>query len=187
MYKLGKNQKKIILVILGGVALGCSNSSKQYFDTFKKIKREWRNINRRSFNCSINKLSQEELISEIKMPNGSFKLVLTEKGREEASKLSLFGNSINFKKPKKWDGKWRIVIFDIPEADRNFRGILRKHLFALEFYKLQQSVFVSPHPYENSIIELAMLYSATPYVRVITATKIDNEDKLKKRFFGKNK
>ncbi len=187
MYKLGKNQKKIMLVLLGGVALGCSSSPSQYFNTFKKIKREWNKVNRRSFNYSIKKLSQDKLIKEKKLADGSFKLVLTEEGKIAASKLNLLGGSVDFKKQKKWDKKWRIVIFDIPEKDRVFRDILREHLFTLEFYKLQQSVFISPHPYEKSILELIRLYSASKYVRVITATKVDNEDNLKNHFFKQKK
>jgi DNA-binding transcriptional regulator PaaX len=183
MYKLGKNQKKIMLVLLGGIALGCSGSSSQYFNTFRKIKREWKNVDRRSFDYSIKRLSRCKLIEEKKLTNGSLKLTLTKEGRKIASRLSFLGGSVNFKKPEKWDKKWRIVIFDIPERDREFRDILRKHLFALEFYKLQQSVFVSPYPCENLILKLVSLYSAQKYVRVATATKIDNEDNLKKHFF----
>lgn len=117
------------------------------------------------------------------MADGSFKLTLTKEGRRVASRLSFLGSSVNFKKPKKWDKKWRMVIFDIPEKDREFRDILRKHLFTLEFKKLQQSVFVSPHPYENLILKLVKLYSAQKYVRVATVIKIDNENNLKKHFF----
>ena len=183
MYRFGENQKKIMLVLLGGVALGLSNSPNKYFDTFRKIQKDWKDIDRRSFNASVRKLSREKLIQEKRLPNGSFKLVLTPDGKREASRLSFLGNTINFKKPKKWDKKWRIVIFDIPEKDREFRSILRQHLFNLEFYKLQQSVFVSPYPYEKPILELMELYSAQKYVRVITALEIDNEDNLKKHFF----
>lgn len=185
MYRLGKNQKKIMVVLLGGVALGLSGSPRKYFDTFNKIKKSWKNIDRRTFNNSIKRLSQEKLIEERRMSDGSFNLILTKKGKDEALKLSLMGDVINFRKPKTWDKKWRIVIFDIPEKDREFRDILRNHLFTLEFYKLQQSVFVSPYPYEKSILELASLYSAESYVRVITAIKIDNEFLLKEHFFKK--
>ncbi|EKE21691.1 MAG: repressor in ring oxydation complex/phenylacetic acid degradation pathway related protein (PaaX) [uncultured bacterium] len=183
MYRFGENQQKVMLILLGGVALGLSNSPSRYFDTFRKLNKDWKNINQRKVNLAIAKLSEEKLIEEKKMSNGSFKLVLTPEGHKQASRLNLIGSTINFKKPTKWDKKWRIVIFDIPEKDREFRGILRKHLFTLEFYKLQQSVFISPHPYEKPILELIRLYSATNYVRVITAMKIDNEDKLKKYFF----
>jgi len=162
--------------------LGLSYSPSQYFKTFKKIRRDWSNINQRSFNRSIKKLSKDKLLEEQVLTDGSFKLVLTREGKRQAKILDLLGSSINFKKPKRWDGKWRVVLFDIPEKDKIFRNILRTHLYTLNFFKLQHSVFVSPLPLEKQVAELATLYSATPYVRIITATKIDNESKLKKHF-----
>lgn len=185
MYKFGPVQKKILLVLLGGVALGFSGSPRQYFRNFRLMRDEWKKINKYSFRRSFQRLSQEKLIEERKMPNGSFKLVLTREGKRQAKTLSLLGNSIRFKKPRRWDGKWRIVLFDIPEKDRTFRDILREHLKALEFFKLQQSVFISPYPFEKPILELTALYEAEPYIRVISAYKIDNESKIKKHFFGK--
>ena len=182
MYKFGPVQKKIMITLLGGVALGVSASPRQYFDTLRKIRKEWSKSNRYNFDRSLRRLSSEKLIEEKILPDGSFKLVLTKKGEEQARRLDLLGGSINFKKPKKWDKKWRIVIFDIPEKDRVFRNILRAHLGELKFFKLQHSVFVSPHPFEDAILELTRLYSAQAYVRVITAEKIDNEDSLKRHF-----
>jgi len=183
MYKFGSVQKKILIALLGGVALGCSNSPRQYFRTFRKLRKEWKKVNQGNFKRSVSKLSKEKLVEEKTFPDGSFRLELTEKGRKQAKLLDLIGNVINFKKPKKWDGKWRIVIFDIPENDRKFRSILRQHLYLLDFFKLQQSVFVSPYPFEKPILELISIYSANSYVRVITAVKIDNEVKIKKHFF----
>ena len=43
-----------------------------------------------------------------------------------------------------WDGKWREVIFDIPEIDRQRRDFLRYKLISLGFGKLQKSVYISP-------------------------------------------
>lgn len=185
MYKFGSVQKKILLALMGGVALGLSGSPRQYFRTFRRLRNEWKKIDQRSFRRSFQKLSSEKLIEERKLPDGSFKLVLTEDGKKAAKQLSLLGTSISFKKPKKWDGKWRVVLFDIPEKDRVFRNILREHLYNLDFRKLQKSVFVSPHPFEKAILELVDLYSAGKYVRVITALKIDNEKNIKKYFFKK--
>lgn len=182
MRKLGSIQQKILLALLGGVALGFSSSPRQYFKTLRRLRNEWKKIDQRNFNRSIKSLSKEKLVEEKMFSDGSFKLVLTKNGKKRAKKLSLLGSSINFKKPPRWDGRWRIVLFDIPEKDRIFRDILREHLYNLKFYKLQHSVFVSPYPFEKSILELVALYSAEPYVRVITAVNIDNEAKLKKHF-----
>lgn len=185
MYRPGTVQKKILLSLVGGVALGMSNSPRQYFNTLRKLRKEWGKINPQNFNRSMKSLSKEKLINETRLPDGSFRLVLTEKGKREARIIGIFENPINFRKPKKWDGKWRIVMFDIPENDRLFRDILRKHLKELKFKKLQHSVFVSPHPFERPILELVGLYSAGRYVRVVTAEKLDNGEYLKKAFFGK--
>jgi DNA-binding transcriptional regulator PaaX len=182
MPRIGLVQKKIMLVLLGGVVLGLSYSPSRYFRNLRMIRKEWAKINQRNFNRSIRKLSDEKLIEEQKLADGSFKLVLTEKGEKQARRFNSLSGSIDFKKPKSWDGKWRIVLFDIPEEDRMFRDILREHLRELGFYKLQHSVFVSPHPFEKPILELVALYSAGSYVRFITAIKIDNEPKLKRHF-----
>lgn len=183
MYRYGSVQQKILLVLLGGVALGLSSSSRQYFKNLRTIRKDWRNIDQRNFNRSIKRLSKEKLVEERKLADGSIKLVLTAKGKQQAKALDLLGNTIRLRKPKKWDKKWRLVLFDIPEKDRIFRGILREHLYELKFFKLQHSVFVSPYPYEKAILDLVKLYRAEPYVRVAMATGIDNEKKIRNHFF----
>lgn len=182
MYKFGSTQKKILLVFLGGIALGTSKSSIHYFRTLKAIRNDWKRINQSSFNRSLQKLVEQKLLTKQNLKNGSFKLSLTPQGKLQAKKLSLLGQSIKFKIPKKWDKKWRIVAFDIPEKNKAFRNILRRHLRELYFHKLQNSVFISAYPFEKQILELASLYKADKYIRVITATKIDNDKKLKKKF-----
>jgi len=183
MYKFGPVQKKILLALMGGVALGLSGSPRQYFKTLRVLKKEWQKISQQNFKRSIARLADEKLLEEKTLPNGTIKLVLTAKGKKQARRISLLGSSIKFKKPKRWDGKWRIVLFDIPEKDRVFRNILREHLRNLKFIKLQYSVFVSPYPFEKQMLELIELYSSQAYVRVITAIKIDNEALIKKHFF----
>ena len=146
------------------------------------MRKEWLKIDQRNFNRSIRRLAKDKLVEEKNLIDGSFKLVLTPGGKKQARTLNILGNSISFKKPRHWDGKWRVVLFDIPEKDRIFRDILRDHLYRLEFYKLQQSVFVSPYPFEKAILDLVAIYAAESHVRVITAMKIDNDAKLKKHF-----
>jgi hypothetical protein len=174
-----------MLVLLGGVALGLSSSPRQYFYTFRKISDDWKSIREDNFNRSISVLAKEKLIEEKILPDGSVKPVLTKEGKKQASLLMLFRDVADFKKPKNWDKKWRIVIFDIPEGDRIFRSILRQHLRALSFLKLQQSVFISPYPCEKIISDLTDIYSAGKYIKVITAIRVDDEKRIKKYFLIK--
>ncbi|HBR79400.1 MAG TPA: hypothetical protein DEA46_03165 [Candidatus Moranbacteria bacterium] len=182
MYKFGPTQKKILLALLGGVALGLSSSPRQYFYTLRRISNDWKNIREDNFDRSFSVLAKEKFIEEKILPNGLVKLTLTKKGRKEAGILTLLKGISSFKKPKKWDKKWRIVIFDIPEGDRIFRRILRQHLRALYFFKVQQSVFISPYPCEKVIADLTRIYSANKYVKIIIAIKIDDEKRIKKHF-----
>lgn len=62
---------------------------------------------------------------------------LTDKGRSKAlwTKMRL--------EDEKWDGKWRMVIWDIPEKRRKTRDLLRHQLKQLGFEKIQNSVWAS--------------------------------------------
>jgi phenylacetic acid degradation operon negative regulatory protein len=76
---------------------------------------------------------------------------LTEKGRLHA----LGGRDPETCWATPWDGKWRLVLFDIPEREMNLRTNLRRHLLARRFGYLQNSVWVSPHPLglENALFK----------------------------------
>ncbi len=183
MYKFGPVQQKILLLLVGGIALGLETSSIRYYRKLGMLMKDLKEIDARNLRRSMGRLCLQKLVEEVYLPDGSFKLVLTEAGKRQARIQLLFGKSIRFRNPKRWDKKWRIVMFDIPEKEKKFRDILREHLRELRFYKLQHSVFVSPYPCEKPLLELAALYKAGPYVRVVTAERIDNEEKLKDHFF----
>lgn len=46
---------------------------------------------------------------------------------------------------KPWDGKWRMIMFDIQELEKRKREDLRRKLKELGFGMLQESVFITPH------------------------------------------
>ena len=86
------------------------------------------------------------------------------------------------KKPKRWDGKWRVVIFDIPEKFRLGRDYLRNKLKELGFYQMQKSAWVHPYPCGDEVDFIKELYEVRPFVRVITADSIDIKHDLVKYF-----
>src|SRR5688572_29838820 len=56
---------------------------------------------------------------------------------------------------RKWDGFWRLVIFDIPAAHTNTRFALHRYLRSHGFGCLQKSVWVTPHPLKEESKEVA--------------------------------
>lgn len=79
------------------------------------------------------------------------KLVLTGKGKHYADKLES-KDRLNLQVPKRWDGRWRIVIFDVWERRRPVRDRLRSLLGKIGFIKVQDSVWAYPYDCEELLV-----------------------------------
>jgi len=80
---------------------------------------------------AIRRLRKNGLIEQEKSDEGKRVLKLTQIGRD------FLGEE------EKWDGKYRIVIWDIPEKKRRLRDLFRRRLKDWEFKRWQKSVWVS--------------------------------------------
>lgn len=85
---------------------------------------------------------------------------------------------------KGWDGKWKIVIFDIPEKQKYMRNIFRGFLKRKGFIRLQNSVFVSPYMNYEILDFVRRELKISRYVNFLEAKSADIEDdsKLRKKF-----
>jgi len=86
------------------------------------------------------------------------------------------------KKKKKWNGRWFMVFFDVPEIQRNKRNYLRYFLKNLGFYQYQKSVYIFPYNCENEVALIKKIVEGAKYMKYIVAEKIEDEDKIKKYF-----
>jgi len=177
---LGPVQRKILLLLLGGAGLSLSQSPRQYFRVVKEVSRGWRAINRRSLHEAIGKLYQSKLLGTKENADGTVTLILNESGRRRALTFAL--EELTIPKPKRWDKKWHIVIFDIPEYRRRVRDAIRACLLHAGFLELQKSVFVCPFPCGSEVEYITEFFGARRYIRYIVAESIDNQLHLKKRF-----
>lgn len=87
------------------------------------------------------------------------------------------------KRKKKWNGKWYMVVFDVPEEQRKKRIYLRRFLTQVGFYPYQKSVYVYPYECEKEIQLIKTIVESSKYMSYIIADKIENE-KQAKIFFG---
>lgn len=177
---MGPNKKKVLLLLLGGVGLSLAKTPGQYFKVIKGVSEEWRKINYQALRRAIKSLYQSKLVKERDNPDGTLTIVLTSRGKEKALTYNI--DTMTIAQLKRWDGKWRLVLFDIPERRRVARDALRDTLKRLGFCEYQKSAFIYPYPCQNEMDYVIEFFRIKPYVRLITAHQLDNEIHLKEIF-----
>lgn len=95
-------------------------------------------------------------------------LTLLKKGREELRKQFPL---LEWRK-RPWDGKWRVVMYDLPEKIKSKRDILRNWLKRLGFGQWQMSVWISPHPLINSIHQIITQAGLEPFCSVHESKRV---------------
>lgn len=105
-----------------------------------------------------------------------------ELSRAGYAKIKQLLSEIIIQIPEKWDGKWRVVIFDVPEKYRTFRDSLRFKLLSLGFVKIQKSVYVFPYPCTEEIVSLSKSLSIEKNVTVMIAEIILGEENIINQF-----
>jgi DNA-binding transcriptional regulator PaaX len=105
---------------------------------------------------------------------------LTPKGERYAALLG--EGKLALKKPRRWDGKWRMLIFDIPERRRNTRVRIRATLISLGFLRLQDSVWVYPYDCEDFITMLKADLKVGKDLLYVIADKIEYDAPLREHF-----
>jgi hypothetical protein len=125
-------------------------------------------------NHSLKKLITNGYIQE-KTIGGRKTFLLTTKGK-------LRYESLKEKKHKRWDGKWRLVSFDVYEKNRNKRNLLRNELQAYGFRMIHQSMWAYPYPCDEYIALLKSDLSFGKNVQYMLAEYLDMHVELKESF-----
>jgi len=113
--------------------------------------------------------------------NHQIYISLTEKGKKKAGWLQI--DSLKIKRPKKWDGKWRLVIFDISQIKKLYREAFRGKLKELGFYPLQKSVWIYPFDCRAEIELLKEFFGLSDKeLRLIVTEDIGEDNKLQQLF-----
>ncbi len=91
-------------------------------------------------------------------------------------------SNFKLKKPKRWDGKWRMVIFDIPERKKKVRKQVSALFQLAGLYRLQDSVWVYPYDCEDVIGLLKTDFGVGKDLLYIIADEIENDRHLRTEF-----
>ncbi len=172
-------REKFLLLLLGGVGLGSQRSLSGQWKLLKTVSREWKKLDKDKLRKEINYLYRINIVDKEKNNDGSIHVILTEKGTLKALNVQL--KKIK-NQTKKWDGKWRMVAFDMPERYKRGRDALRRTLKEIGFREFQKSVFICPYDCIKEISLLVEYFHLDKYVRLGVLEFIDNESHFKKMF-----
>lgn len=82
----------------------------------------------------------------------------------------------------KWDGRWRIVMFDIPEKRRRTRDNLRTIMKGAGFVRFQDSAWIFPYDCEDLVTLLKADLRLGNAVRYVIADTVENDVPLRAQF-----
>lgn len=165
------------IVFAGALAPGLLLATND-FKPDKKNKYSKKEIQNAAYN-----LRKRKLIEIIRDNNGKITVKLTNKGKKRIKDI-VFEN-LKIQKPKKWDKKWRILIFDIPTKPKIFnqaRNAIREKVKELGFFQLQKSVWAYPFECEDEILLVSEIYNVQKYIEILTVEKLLHEKELKNKF-----
>lgn len=148
------------------------------------IMKTWKDVNKKDLGRIIKRLEKQQMIS-IRENGDKISIEMTEKGKRRLLEYDFENIQL---KAKKRDGKWRIIIFDIPENKKRSRDAFRRKLLEMGLVRWQDSVFVSAFPCKNEIDFLTNYLEISDYVTMATLGKIERGEQLifKKYYDGDN-
>ncbi|MEK7606986.1 MAG: CRISPR-associated endonuclease Cas2 [Patescibacteria group bacterium] len=112
--------------------------------------------------------------------NGKKFLKLTQQGRLGILYKNLKNTAQSAK--NNWDGKWRLVMFDIPEQGRKERNAIRDVLKSIGFCQMQKSVYIFPHEIPQDAVSYLKESGLWSYIRFAQSDGMANDADMRKYF-----
>ncbi|WP_156290605.1 phenylacetic acid degradation operon negative regulatory protein PaaX [Oceanobacillus salinisoli] len=124
--------------------------------------------NAQAVRAAISRMNKQNWIANRKEGNKSF-YSLTEQG---VKRMDEAAGRVYRLEPQQWDGKWRILIYTIPEEKRNIRDELRKELSWSGFGLLSNSTWITPNDLSTQVKDIITRYDISEYVHFFVSENI---------------
>lgn len=105
---------------------------------------------------------------------------LTPKGERKLQNIII--DEVVIKNPKRWDGKWHLVMYDLPVRFKKAREAFRWKLKDLGFFQFQKSAWIYPYTCEGEILFVADFFGVRKHIEILEIDKILDDRKLKAHF-----
>lgn len=157
MRKIGTNTQSMIFTIYGDYIR--NYGSKIWIGSLIRLLKEFGH-NEQGVRVAVSRMVKQGWIQSEKQGNKSY-YFLTDRGVQRMDEAA---NRIYKMKPNEWDGKWRILMYTIPEDKRQLRDDLRKELLWSGFGSFSSGCWISPNDLEKQINRLIEKYDINEYV-----------------------
>lgn len=127
-----------------------------------------RELDKSELSQAIKRLRERGLIARDIVNTDQIILKLTDLGKE----------ALGIEENEQWDGKWRVVIFDIPEQKRVIRNLFRRRLKEWGFKRWQQSVWVTKRNITKKLRLLIHDLKIEDWIAVIESEDVSIGNKL---------
>lgn len=183
LYLLGLGTLLTASILMPGLAIAGNAiiRAKRKHD-FLDSQKEWKKFNLNLLKRNLKRLQNQKVVEIVNEQNGGEVIKLTQKGKSKFLKLRLEELSL---RGSRWDGKWRLVIYDISKLKRIKQENFRRTLKQINFLLLQKSVYLTPYKCKEEIEYLREYFNLSEEVIYLEVNKLENEQYYKD-YFGLN-
>lgn len=183
LYKKSLTREVLFMVASGTLLLSSlfAPNVAQLLKPLMRWRKNWDKIDRRRIYDAIKRLNNKKLIELVEKGNDMY-LKITVAGKDFLRRFDY--DDLELLKSNKWDGKWRLIIFDIPEKKKKERLALSKKLKDLGVYPLQKSVFIYPYDCSDEIDFICEFLSINHYVNYCVIESLGKKEGDLRRFFN---
>ncbi len=177
-YRRGELARDILRLVAAGVVVGAGVMAPntlqllQYFTP--RSPKERAKIMR-----MIRYLESRDCI-QLEHQNGREYIHLTKQGRKQFDENAI--RELQIPEPRRWDRRWRLVMFDLPIRHEKVRQAFRLKLEDFGFRLYQRSVFIYPHECMEEVNAVAEWFGVREHVRYIVAEHINDMRKYAVEF-----
>lgn len=138
-----------------------------------KWRKNWDKIDRKRIYEAIQRLNQKRFVELIEKGDKLY-IKITDSGKQLIKNFDY--DNLQLPKLKKWDKKWRMIIFDIPNTKRKERQAFSQKLKDIGFYPLQESVFIYPYDCRDEIDFICEFLSISRHVNYCLVESLDKRE-----------
>ncbi len=152
-------------------------------EAFRTARRSLGNLSEDGFRRCVRRLEKDGLIS-VSRDGEISELALSRRGCLAVVLKKLNVHKVPSPIRRDWDGRWRLVSFDIPESRRARRRLLREGLLSIGCFQIHESLFAHPADCREAVADLGTRLAVERNLRFILADSIEGNRDLESFFFG---